>query len=142
MNDILLIDDNSYVLETLALRIGMFLEDVNILTAGNGREAIEIMDAQPVAFILTDLQMPVLDGFGVIEHRNRHFPHIPLFAMSAAFTGEARERLTALGITEHIEKPFDFEPLARKIVRALHAGSNVYAMLAGGATGKLSAHPV
>lgn len=119
MNNILLIDDNTYVLEALALWMGRYLEEWNILTASNGKEGTDIMDSLPVSFVLTDIQMPVMDGFGVIEHANRKFPGVPIFAMTSDNCAEVRSKLQARQVAECIEKPFDFEKLARKIALTL-----------------------
>ena len=79
MHNILLIDDNIQLLEVLAAvhRDGP-LQDCNILTARNGAEGIALIDSMPVALILTDLDMPVMDGYGVIEHRNNSMSPGPL----------------------------------------------------------------
>lgn len=130
MNNILLIDDNTLILETLALRIGMCLQDWNILTAKNGSEGTEIMASLPVSLVLTDLQMPVMDGYGVIAFRNRNHPLVPLIVMTGNFTPEVKEKLHALHVSECIEKPFDFDMLVRQIVSALGVASDTDAMLA------------
>src|SRR3990172_471479 len=66
MNNILLIDDNVHLLGLLATVIGTLLKDCNILTARNGAQGIAMIDSRPIALILTDLDMPVIDGYGVI----------------------------------------------------------------------------
>jgi response regulator RpfG family c-di-GMP phosphodiesterase len=121
MNNILVIDDNTYILEALALRIGMSMQNWNVLTAKNGKEGTEIMDSQPVSFVLTDIQMPVMDGYGVIEHKNRNYPLIPLFVMTANCDFEVKEKLEAMHVAECIEKPFDFDNLLLRMIQALGA---------------------
>jgi CheY-like chemotaxis protein len=139
MNNILVIDDNTHILEAHALRIGMWLQDWNILTAKNGSEGTEIMASLPVSLVLTDLQMPVMDGYGVIEFRNRNHPLLPLIAMTGNFTPEVREKLQALHVSECIEKPFDFDNLVGRIVGALGVHSHADAMLAHAVFHKLPA---
>ena len=63
MENILVIDDNIQLLEALAAVIETQLKDCNILTAGNGTEGIALIDSMPVSLILTDLDMPVMDGY-------------------------------------------------------------------------------
>src|SRR5271169_895332 len=105
MNNILLIDDNICILEILTLRLGSCLHDWNILTAQNGSEGTEIMSSLPVSLVLTDLQMPVMDGYGVIDFRNRNYPLIPLIVMSGNLTPEVRKKLKELHVSECVEKP-------------------------------------
>jgi len=74
----------------------------------------------PVSFILTDLDMPVMDGYGVINHRNKSCPQVPLFVMSGRCFPKVREKRGGLGVSECIEKPFYFEQIRDKIARALN----------------------
>lgn len=120
MNNILLIDDNTLLLEAMAAGIGTQLKNYNILTSRNGAEGIAVIDSMPVEFILTDLDMPVMDGYGVISHRNKSCPQVPLFVMSGRLSPEVREKLGKLGVSECIEKPFYFEQIRDKIVRAVN----------------------
>ena len=120
MNNILLIDDNNLLLEALATVIRTQLKDCTILTARNGTEGIATIDSLPISFILTDLDMPVMDGYGVIKHRNKNCPQVPLFVMTGRCFPEVREKLGELGVSECIEKPFYFEQIRDKIARALN----------------------
>ncbi len=121
MNNILIIDDNIHLLETLAFLIGSQFEDYTVLTARNGVEGIAIIGAKSPAFILTDLDMPLLDGYGVINHRNKSCPQVPLFVMSGSCSPEVRVELGELGVSECIDKPFSFEQIKSKIALALNS---------------------
>jgi CheY-like chemotaxis protein len=120
MNNILLIDDNSLLLETLAAALSTQLKDCHILTAKDGAEGIALIDSMPVALILTDLEMPVMDGYGVINHRNKSCPQVPLFVMSGSLSPEVIEKLGELSVSACIEKPFYFEKLRDEIALALN----------------------
>ena len=120
MNNILLIDDNNMILECLATLIGTQLKDCNIVTARNGAQGIALIDFMPIALILTDMEMPVLDGYGVINYRNKSCPEVPLFVMSGAFSPAVREKLGRLRVSGLIEKPFYFEQIKDKIANALN----------------------
>jgi CheY-like chemotaxis protein len=111
MNNILVIDDNLDLLEMLATVIGTQIKDCNVLTARNGLEAIAMIGSMPVSLILTDLDMPVMDGYGVIKHRNEVCPLVPVFVMSGSLTPEVRERLGELRVSGCVEKPFYFEQI-------------------------------
>ena len=77
MKNILLVDDNKYVLDALALTLDFSARDYEILKARNGLEAMDILDRRPVALVLTDLEMPVMNGYQLIEQKNRLHPSIP-----------------------------------------------------------------
>jgi DNA-binding NtrC family response regulator len=121
-NNILLIDDNDCILETLVLRFGAYLQDWNILTAKDGKEGTKIMSSLPVSLVVTDLQMPDMDGYGVIEFRNRNYPLVPVIVMSGNVTSEVRGKLRGLNVYECFEKPFDFDKLFRQVVGIISVG--------------------
>jgi CheY-like chemotaxis protein len=54
-----------------------------VLTATNGREAIEQMQENPPDVVVTDLQMPVMDGEALVRHVVQHFPAIPVILATA-----------------------------------------------------------
>jgi CheY-like chemotaxis protein len=119
MKNILLVDDNNYVLEALALTLNDHASGYAILKARSGREAADILERKAVALVLTDLEMPVMNGYQLIEYKNRFHPSIPLLAMSCDASPAVVERLSALGIKRCIEKPFDYEELTRLIMENL-----------------------
>jgi CheY-like chemotaxis protein len=119
MKNILLVDDNKYVLEALALTLGVSARGYNILKARSGREAADILDRKPVAVVLTDLEMPVMNGYQLIEYMNRMHPSIPLLAMTSDASAGVVERLRSLGVMHCIEKPFNYEEATRLIMENL-----------------------
>lgn len=121
MKTILLVDDNRYIIEALALTLDSHATGGNILKlkAPNGREGADILNSIPVDLILTDLDMPVMDGYGLIEHRNRRFPHVPVVVATGDASPDVIGRLHAMGVTECLEKPFDFDAAAHLILKKL-----------------------
>jgi CheY-like chemotaxis protein len=80
-----------------------------VLLAGNGREAFELLDRQPVDLILMDVQMPEMDGFdatAAIRAREKTTgTHCPIVALTAhAMKGDA-ERCLAVGMDTYVSKP-------------------------------------
>jgi CheY-like chemotaxis protein len=124
MKNILIIEDNKYIREALAATLRHHMKDCTILTAPDGQEGLNILGSVSLDLILTDLQMPVLDGYEVIEYKNKNFPHVPLVVMTADSNPKARERLSLLGISRYIEKPFDFIKVSGMILDTLSAASS------------------
>ncbi len=124
MKTILLVDDNRYVIEALALTLSRHTAYGNILKASNGREGMDTLRDVPVDLVLTDLDMPVMDGYGLIEYRNRRFPYVPVVAMTGDASPDVIRKLNALGVTECLEKPMDFDVVSHLIRKmlALHHG--------------------
>ncbi|HSB33393.1 MAG TPA: response regulator [Nitrospirota bacterium] len=119
MQNILLVDDNKYVLEALALSLGDITRGYAILTAKSGLEALHILVQMPVALVLTDLEMPVMNGYQLIEHKNQLHPSTPLLAMTSNFSPAVASRLRSLGVKHCFEKPFEYEEVTRLIMEYL-----------------------
>lgn len=128
MKTILIADDNSFILDGLALTFGILLKNCTILTAENGMQAVKIMESVPVDLIVTDLSMPVMDGYQLIEHTKKIYPHIPVFVMTGVYTADVAERLRLLGVFQCVEKPFDYEALAQRIADVLEEKSATLAV--------------
>lgn len=119
MKNILIVDDNKFVIETLVLILASSMHDVSFRTAVNGKDAVEVLANSSVDLILTDLMMPIMDGYQLIEHRNRCYPQVPLMAMTADVSPDVIRKLSGLGITECLEKPFHYETISRMILHKL-----------------------
>ena len=119
MKNILIVDDNTFILDGLATTFGILLRDYTILTAENGMQAVKIMESVPVDLVLTDLSMPVMDGYQLIEHTKKIYPHIPVFVMTGVHNADVGERLRLLSVFQCVEKPFDYEALAHRIADVL-----------------------
>ena len=107
MKNILLIDYCKPVLDSLAAYLGYFLGDCTIRTAENGRKAVEILRSMPIDVILTDLEMPFMNGFELVAFTKTHYPAIPVLVMTGRHSPEAEKRAMSLGASRYIVKPFD-----------------------------------
>ena len=58
------------------------LSEYNVMVASNGLEALEIIKKQSIDVLVTDLQMPVMDGFQLISIVYERYPHIPVLVMT------------------------------------------------------------
>jgi CheY-like chemotaxis protein len=67
-------------------------EGYRVLVASNGREGVEIFQAQDVDLVITDIVMPELDGFRTIEKLRALRPDLPIIAMSAIADEHAMAR--------------------------------------------------
>jgi two-component system chemotaxis response regulator CheY len=114
--NILLIDDNKYLLDVFVIRLSMALKNYKILTARSGKQGLEILKSTSVDFVLTDLDMPEMNGYEFIEQAQRHFPSVPVYAVSNECTEEVARRLHSLGISECIDKPFLVEEVRRALM--------------------------
>ncbi len=125
MKNILLIDDSKPVLESLSAYLTHFLRDCTIRTADNGWTAVEIMRSVPIDVILTDLEMPFMNGFELVAYTKRHYPAIPVLVMTGRHSPETEKRAMSMGASRYIVKPFDVDAIKNLIATQLKSGSRV-----------------
>jgi CheY-like chemotaxis protein len=124
MSKILIVDDEKLFLKILVegLKNRREMEDIDILTAYNGRVAMDILQSNPdVDLVLTDLRMPEVDGFQLISHMIKKHPNIPIIVMTAYGSRELEKTIEEKGIFHYIEKPIDFDELVEKVSSKLSA---------------------
>jgi CheY-like chemotaxis protein len=94
------------------------------VTAGNGREALELVENHRVGLLLTDLMMPELSGFELIRTLRLDHPSLPIIAMSADAdlrNDRSLELATEAGAHVVLEKPFAMSRLIRELQGLLAA---------------------
>ncbi|MDQ5905884.1 MAG: two-component system, sensor histidine kinase [Pseudomonadota bacterium] len=106
-----------------------FLEDAEfeISFAVNGSDAVTKASERPLAMILMDMQMPVMDGLTAtrIIRGMRFGRNLPIIAMTANAFEEDRERCLAAGMDDFIAKPFDPDTFFECLLRWLDHGKGV-----------------
>jgi len=94
------------------------------ISASNGREALNILDYEHVDLILTDLSMPVLDGYPTTQFIRAHpgLTNVPIVAVTAYALNEESEAAMQIGCTEYLTKPFKPKQLLEVVDRLLPQG--------------------
>ncbi|MBV9268807.1 MAG: response regulator [Acidobacteriaceae bacterium] len=92
-----------------------------LVEAENGREAMERAANGTFDLILLDLQMPEIDGFGVLTQlrQSAAYRHTPIVALTASAMHGDRERALAAGFSAYIPKPVDLNKLRTEIKRLI-----------------------
>ena len=97
----------------------------SVVSATNGEEALEAIEKERPALIITDILMPKMDGFNLV-HRLRLNPstrNIPVIFLSATYIApEDKEFALTIGVTRYIEKPVDLDEFFPLIEELLSAG--------------------
>ncbi len=119
MKNVLIVDDEKTLQLALACGLTRREPSLNVLTAGNGFEALARLKTCPVDMVVTDLTMPLMNGYELIRQMRELYPEIPVLPMTAAPRELVAEPLAALGITSHIEKTTDFDRLFTCILDVL-----------------------
>jgi CheY-like chemotaxis protein len=91
------------------------------LSASNGQEALDILDREKVDLILTDLFMPVLDGYRTTQliRARPHLANVPIVAVTAFALHDEIEIAKQIGCTEYLTKPFKPRQLLEVVERLL-----------------------
>lgn len=92
---------------------------VQLTEACNGMEALEALREQPYDVLLVDLEMPVIDGAGVVAVSRKEYPQVPAIAFTAAVYENMMEDLHQKGFADFLPKPFRPDDLKEKILKHL-----------------------
>jgi two-component system cell cycle response regulator CpdR len=119
MSRILIVDDEESMRLLVARAIAMDGHDIT--AAEDGAEALEILGSQDGAFdlMLTDIQMPIMDGIALALTAARDFPELTILLMTGF--ADQRERASGLDAIAHdvISKPFSVADIRTAVADAL-----------------------
>jgi DNA-binding NarL/FixJ family response regulator len=118
---ILLVDDEALVRHTL--EAGLRLNGYEVLHAGDGDEALDVLAVEPVDLVVTDLAMPRREGLETIIEIRRRFPHVKVIALSGVFGGFYLGMARQLGADAALSKPVPTDTLRRTVDNVLGACS-------------------
>ena len=118
MRHVLVVDDDDSFLDSLQVGLSSY-SSFDIVTANNGAEAVKVLDSHRIDLVVTDLQMPVMDGFQLITEISQRFAGLPVLAMTAYAPRTGLEQARGLGLMECLEKPIDLNELVVWILKAL-----------------------
>ncbi len=122
---VILVDDEPLALRGLKLRLGEFTEVEIVAECANGREAVKEIKAHSPDLVFLDIQMPGLDGFGVV--RALIGGPAPLFVFVTAYDKFAIDAFEANAL-DYIVKPVDEERLKDALHRAREAMKSAAAL--------------
>ncbi|HVS21616.1 MAG TPA: response regulator [Pyrinomonadaceae bacterium] len=92
-----------------------------VVEASDGEQAVELALQERPALVLMDLSLPKLDGLSATRkiRQRRGFDRIPIVAVSAHDSPEARNEALAAGCNDYVTKPIDFDQLKSVLDRFL-----------------------
>lgn len=114
---VLTVDDSRTMRDML--RLALAGSGYRVVQAVDGLDGLEVLEAQGADVIITDINMPRLDGFGFIERVRSDERHrgTPILVLTTESAPEIKERARDAGATGWIVKPFDPEKLRSAIRR-------------------------
>lgn len=119
-SQILLVDDSAMNRMILKEILG---GDYRILEAENGQECLEKLqtEAENIALVLLDINMPVMDGFEVLKamNANHTIEDIPVIMISSDDSDAAIRRSYELGANDYVNRPFDARIVYRRVTNTI-----------------------
>ena len=114
--NILAVDDSRTMRDMI--RLALLPEGFTVHTADDGVHGIEVLEGLELDAIITDINMPRMDGFGFIDAVRAQDQHraTPILVLTTEAAPELKDRARKAGATGWIVKPFD----PTKLVKALH----------------------
>lgn len=116
---ILIIDDE----QSIRLLLENFLmKQYNVVSKGDGHQALEWLEGNLPDLIICDVQMPVIDGYSFLEKiRERGYTrHTPIIMLSGVENSKERIKCYRLGAQDFLAKPFNPEELSELISKNLN----------------------
>lgn len=118
---ILIVEDSSVFRELIAATVES-ISDVRAITAGSGFEALKLLPRHRFELIITDLQMPDINGLELINFvkKNPNYRDTPLFVITSDSCEQQRQKGLQLGAVEYLLKPFEptnLEALVRRYLK-------------------------
>ena len=123
--NILIVDDSRTMRQVIkkalslsGLRVGECLE------AGNGKEALEVLAHSWVDLILSDIHMPVMDGFGLLQalREEESWHDLPVVMITTEANEQRLQEAMSLGARGYIRKPFTPENIRSFLSRVMGEG--------------------
>lgn len=107
---VLVVEDNP---DMLAFVVRQLSKEYTVLTATNGAEALQALDGNYVNLVVSDVVMPVMDGFELCKtiKSNLNYSHIPVILLTAKTNIQSKIEGMELGADAYLEKPFSVEYL-------------------------------
>lgn len=120
---LIVVEDFPHILELL--EVTLRFKGYPVVTASNGQEALEQIEGERPALVITDILMPRMDGF-TLAYKLRSNPKtstIPIIFLSATYvTPEDRDFAISLGAARFLEKPVDTEEFLLTVAEVLTSG--------------------
>ena len=120
MKTILIVEDSATT-RALIRAVIEELGDFETVEAASGFEALKMLPLQEYALIITDINMPDINGLELINfiRSNPRYNHLPIIIVSTEKSDEDKKRGMALGATAYVTKPFKSTELQETIKKTI-----------------------
>jgi len=121
---ILIVDDDPVVLEVMKSVISV--HGFFIATANNGKQALDALQSEPFSIILTDINMPVMDGMELLREVKERYPKIGVIVVTSLSEDYSYVDVINAGAIDYMTKPFESTELLAKLRRVIREQTLVH----------------
>lgn len=123
--NILVVDDDTKILELLARRLKTL--DYHVFKAISVNEALFVLKDASIDLLITDIQMPEVDGIQLLKYANEHYPKMPKLVLTGYPSVDGALEVLKSGAMDYMTKPFTKEELETAVTKALSQGDHRHA---------------
>jgi response regulator RpfG family c-di-GMP phosphodiesterase len=113
----LIVDDEPRLRQVLT-RV-MRADGFDCFEAANGVEALEVLEREPVTFVLTDLRMPRMDGTELLRQVRARYPDVAVVLITAVADVDVAVSCLSIGAMDYLTKPFHLEEVRARVRQAI-----------------------
>ena len=117
LGNILVVDDNPNIRKLI--RLILENDRYDVIEAEDGQDAIDLLRSVGIDAIITDLNMPKVDGYEVIAYCKREYPKIPLIVLTGIADLELATSFMRQGVTDYLVKPINAKELTVSVANAI-----------------------
>lgn len=126
LKSVLVVDDDRDFLICVENFLKVYTDQIEVLIASNGRQALQILENRKVDLLVTDIKMPEMDGIELLSRLSLKNLDINVIVTTAFATRENIERLNKIGQFYYLGKPFNLEIFGKKILSVLKEKSEAF----------------
>jgi twitching motility two-component system response regulator PilG len=126
LKSVLIVDDDRDFLICLENFLKVYTDQIDVLIAANGLQALQILENRKVDLLVTDIKMPEMDGIELLSRLSLKKLDLNVIVTTAFATKENIARLNKIGQFYYLPKPFSLEIFGKKILGALKEKSEAF----------------
>jgi len=119
LRKVLVVDDDRILLNVIKKQFKKHEDYFDLLLASDGLEAVEVLKEHSISLVVTDIQMPNMDGFALIAHLSDIYPDIPVIILTGYPAPGWKKAVLIKKALQYLEKPFVVDELIETIKGSL-----------------------
>ena len=121
MKSVLIVDDDRVLRKVIVHALGKASDQLQLFEAEDGQVAIDILDSQAIDLVVTDINMPRMNGLMLLAYMNAFFPKVPCFVMTAYGTARLKSKMP-YDLMKFYHKPLNAPEMAVDVLNVLEHG--------------------